>query len=156
MNKPATDLKEGLASIKKQLTPFVAERVESTQELIITVPSKKVQERFFGPPVFFLELRHCIRATTGIQDWAIRYASQVQNPLLPMLHSASTLSIIIDPMLPYRNPMSHLKKFGSLSLFIVPSRGDYFHSMKALAEIDPTNFNKFFEKQSRNAEPNDN
>lgn len=76
--------------------------------------------------VLFLELRRKIRELTKDPSWTVRYASKVNDPLLPFLHSSNNLKILVDPMSPYRNPIDALSKDGVLVLVLLPSHSYYF------------------------------
>lgn len=76
--------------------------------------------------VLFLELRRKVRELTQDPTWTIRYASRVDQPLLPFLHSSGQLKVLIDPMQPYRSPIDALDKDRILDLIYLPSHAYYF------------------------------
>ena len=160
MNTPQTtplsdQLKVLRDSGKLQAHPEVinVEQV-SAGELVITTCDDRIASRLRSLNVFFMELRRKVRILTGDNSWAIRYASQVQAPLLPMLHSPHSLRIIVDPMGPYRDPVKWLSDGNSLSMFELPSHAYYFMSRDQLTQNEsaPGRLNK---RIQRNNSPQD-
>lgn len=118
---------------KLQIHPEVisVEKV-SDGEMRITSCDSRIASRLRNLNVFFLELRRKVRRLTGDSSWAIRYASQVNSPLLPMLHSSLSLRILIDPMIPYRDPVKWLADGNELSMYELPSHAHYFMTREQL------------------------
>lgn len=120
---------------KLQVHPEVinVDRV-SVGEIRITSCDDRIASRLRSLNVFFMELRRKVRILTGDDSWAIRYASQVHTPLLPLLHSPHALRIIIDPMGPYRDPVKLLSDGSDLSVFELPSHAYYFMTRDQLLQ----------------------
>lgn len=110
----------------------------SPGELVVKSTDARISARLRSLNVFFLELRRKVRILTKDDTWSIRYASQVQPVLLPMLHSSQTLRILIDPMGPYRDPVNWLAEGNELSLFELPSHAYYFLSREELVNTPGT------------------
>jgi hypothetical protein len=121
-------------------------------EIRITTCDDRIASRLRSLNVFFMELRRKVRILTGDDSWAIRYASQVQTPLLPILHSPHALRIIIDPMLPYRDPVKWLSDGNELSMFEIPSHAYYFMTRDALMQNENVS-NKLAKSVQRREQP---
>lgn len=99
---------------------------------VTPIDESNISTRIKSANVLFLELRRKVKELTSDQSWTVRYASRVDSPLLPFLHSSSQLRILIDPLSPYRNPVDALSKEGVLTLVSIASHSYYF---KAKGEV---------------------
>lgn len=93
---------------------------------VMPIDELTISTRIKTANTLFLELRRKIRELTNDQSWTVRYASRVDNPLLPFLHSSDRLKVLIDVMSPYRNPLDALSRDGVLILVYLPSHVYYF------------------------------
>ena len=148
MNKKSASLRDGLEAIIQTgalKNPEVISVVfsDDQNELVVRATDSKIEHRLLNFNVFFLELRRKVRQLTGNQDWGIRYASQVTHPLIPMLHSNRDLKVIIDPLMPYRNPIRHMGLGNEIRLYVMPSNAYYFHSRDVLATLKLPHFVKY-------------
>lgn len=103
-------------------------------EYLVASLDTRIVSRLRTTNIFYLELRRKLRLLTGDESWAIRYASQVSAPLVPLLYSTRSTRILIDPMSPYRDPVRALAA-GEITLFELPSQAGYFHSREALRDL---------------------
>lgn len=94
--------------------------------VVVPLDATTIGLRLKTSNVLFLELRRKIREITKDSSWTVRYASKVDDPLMPFLHSSNQLKVLIDPMSPYRNPVDALAKDGVLTLVLLASHAYYF------------------------------
>lgn len=135
--KPNSDKRQNFKGNKR-----AGDRVVSLK-LIITPDSNeitveavgRVRDRFKSVNSMFMELRRLVREATECPDWEVRYASQVTNPLVPLLVSTSQMKVIMDPMAPYRDPLTAMSMRHSINLYVLPGRAFYYHNREALEAI---------------------
>ena len=89
-------------------------------------PDPTGRERIQSLYHLFTEMRKALVTETGNDSWSVRYASRVTKENLPFLHSSKTLEVVIDPLLPYRDPLRDLIQAGYLEFQISASQAYYF------------------------------
>lgn len=127
-------LKEGLAPVLDSVPKakpthsesITVEVLDGGNILVTPIDQATIGSRLRSPNVLFLELRRKVKEITKDSSWTVRYASKVDKPLLPFLHSSDQLKILIDPMSPYRSPVEALSKDGMLTLVLLGSHVYYF------------------------------
>jgi len=129
--------KEGSNIVSIHLEPQTTED-EGITGLVVRMlgPKDRVRQRFSSSNALFLEVRRLTRDLLNDQSWNLRYASQMKTDLLPFLHSVSSLSIFVDVMAPYRDPVRELSVTGELRLIRLESRPYYFRPRDAVPGFD--------------------
>jgi hypothetical protein len=102
-------------------------------EFVTKDPSAR--ERIQGLYHLFTEMRKALERETQNDSWSIRYASRVLKENVPFLHSANTLQVVIDPLLPYRDPIRDLLHSGYLEFQISDSQAYYFKAKADASRI---------------------
>ena len=98
-------------------------------------PEREKRDKLTGTYHLFTEMRKALTKATGNESWSIRYASRVVKENLHFLHSASTLQVVIDPLLPYRDPVRDLLNTGCLELQITDSQAYFFKPKNDASKI---------------------
>lgn len=93
-------------------------------------PNPTHSERIYSVQQLFVSMKNALKESTGNLTWSLRYASRVTKENLPFLHSSKTLQVILDPLLPYRDPVRELMTLGYLEFQISDSQAYYFKSMQ--------------------------
>lgn len=117
---------------KRVLPESIIVELNEYGNLVVSPISPNIETRLRSSQVLFLELRRKVRELTGDNSWSVRYASQVDSPLLPFLHCSSSLEVFIDPMSPYRRPVEALSREGVLVLLRLKSNANYFKTKEEL------------------------
>ncbi len=115
------------------LVATVPEGTETTYASVkfqFVQPDPREREHIQSLYHLFTEMKKAIIAETGNDSWNLRYASRITKENLPFLHSSKTLEVVIDPLLPYRDPIRDLVHSGSLE-FQISSSQSYFFKSKA-------------------------
>lgn len=130
MNPSETNGKRSLYdAITPMLSATVTEGTETTYAFVrfeFLNKDPNARERIQGLYHLFTEMRKALVLFTGNESWSIRYASRVTKENLPFLHSAKTLQVVLDPLLPYRDPIRDLLHSGFLEFQISDSQAYYF------------------------------
>ncbi len=101
-----------------------AEEAGNNIRITCTDP-RSILKRIENNNVLFLEIRRMVRMLKNDMAWCVKYASQIEEQF-PFLHHAASTSILIDVMLPYRNPIQSLSKDQPILLTHMPSNAYYF------------------------------
>ena len=98
-------------------------------------PEREKRAKITSTYHLFTEMRKAITKATGNESWSIRYASRVMKENLHFLHSANTLQVVIDPLLPYRDPVRDMLNTGYLEFQITDSQAYFFKPKNDASKI---------------------
>ena len=98
-------------------------------------PDREKRDKITGTYHLYTEMRKAIIKATGNESWSIRYASRVVKENLHFLHSSNTLQVIIDSLLPYRDPIRDMFNTGHLEFQIIDSQAYFFKTKNDASKI---------------------
>lgn len=98
-------------------------------------PDREKRDKITGTYHLYTEMRKAIIKATGNESWSIRYASRIVKENLHFLHSSNTLQVVIDSLLPYRDPIRDMFNTGYLEFQIVDSQAYFFKPKNDASKI---------------------
>lgn len=122
-------------------TPLLVAKIEKSNhdsewvKFSFIEPDRDKREKITGTYHLFTEMRKALIKATGNESWSIRYASRVVKENLHFLHSSNTLQVVIDSLLPYRDPIRDIFNTGYLEFQITDSQAYFFKPKNDASKI---------------------